>query len=302
MTRTTPVDASSLPENGWERSLHVAHVCRDRWRWARLDVVSWLKLGLVVVALDGDSARDGLLRVLLVDGELGKGLVVAYSGRVRRPEWLVMLNSRGSLRFGSTVGQHWILLEDLFVRVKRILLPHALRERLLLQLGVVILALQPRHLLGPVIVVLDVGHSASKGDLFANLTLLDRICQDILGRDDDVAWVLLILVILLNLDKVGHVLVRGLHGVLDMRLGLEWLFITVLNLPGTVFFALEHLTVALNVRVTDRSEGLLVEEYLVDSRALFDRIGSDVGRVNDDLLGVVGSGVDASCEQRIPIR
>ena len=89
---------------------------------------------------------------------------------------------------------------------------------------------------------------------------------------------------------------------LDMRLGLEWLFITVLDLPGTVFFALEHLAVALNVRVTDRSEGLLVEEYLVDSRALFDRIGSDVGRVNDDLLGVVGSGVDASCEQRIPIR
>ena len=42
----------------------------------------WLELGLVVVALDGDSARDGLLRVLLVDGELGKGLVVAYSGRV----------------------------------------------------------------------------------------------------------------------------------------------------------------------------------------------------------------------------
>ena len=58
-----------------------------------------------------------------------------------------------------------------------------------------------------VIVVLNVGHSTSEGYLFANLALLDRICQDIFGRNDDVAWVLLILVVLLDLDKVGHVLI-----------------------------------------------------------------------------------------------
>lgn len=44
--------------------------------------MSWLKLGLVVVTLNRDSARDRLLRVFLVDGELFEGLVVAYSGRV----------------------------------------------------------------------------------------------------------------------------------------------------------------------------------------------------------------------------
>ena len=44
--------------------------------------MSRLKLGLVVVTLDRDSARDRLLWVLLVDGELGEGLVVAHSGRV----------------------------------------------------------------------------------------------------------------------------------------------------------------------------------------------------------------------------
>lgn len=118
-----------------------------------------------------------------------------------------MLHSRGSLRFGCAVGQHGIFLEDLPVGVKCILLLYALRERLLLQFGVVIFALQSCHLLGPVIVVLNVGNCASEGYLFANLALLDRICQDIFGRDDDVAWVLLILVVLLDLDKVGHVLI-----------------------------------------------------------------------------------------------
>lgn len=169
--------------------------------------MSWLKLGLVVVTLDRDSARDRLLRVFLVDGELFEGLVVAYSGRVGRLEWLVMLHGRGSLRFGSAVGQHGILFEDLLVGIKCILLLYTLRERLLLQFGIVIFALQSCHLLGPVKVVLNVGHSASKGYLSANLALLDRICEDIFGRDDDIAWVLLIFVVLLDLDEVGHVLI-----------------------------------------------------------------------------------------------
>ena len=89
---------------------------------------------------------------------------------------------------------------------------------------------------------------------------------------------------------------------LDMRLGLEWLFITVLDLRCTRFFALKDLTVALNVGIADGSECLLIEQYLVDSRALFDRISFDVGRVDDDLLGVVGGGVDASCKQGIANR
>ena len=118
-----------------------------------------------------------------------------------------MLHGRGSLRFGSAVGQHGILFEDLLVGIKCILLLYTLRERLLLQFGIVIFALQSCHLLGPVKIVLNVGHSASKGYLSANLALLDRICEDIFGRDDDIAWVLLIFVVLLDLDEVGHVLI-----------------------------------------------------------------------------------------------
>ena len=89
---------------------------------------------------------------------------------------------------------------------------------------------------------------------------------------------------------------------LDVRLGLEWLFITVLDLRCTMFFALKDLTVALNVGIANGSKCLLIEQYLVDSRALSDWVSSDVGRVDDDLLGVVGGGVDASCEQGIANR
>ena len=69
--RRRELASASLSEDAWESCLHVAHVSRNRGRGPRLDVVSRLELGFVVVTLDWHLASDGLLGVFHVDGELG---------------------------------------------------------------------------------------------------------------------------------------------------------------------------------------------------------------------------------------
>ena len=77
--------------------------------------MSWLELRWNLLAFDRHLALDWLLRVLLIRWESTKGFVVTGARWVRRPERLVMLAGRSSLRFGPPMGNSWIFFENLFV-------------------------------------------------------------------------------------------------------------------------------------------------------------------------------------------
>ena len=167
----------------------------------------WLELGLFLFALDGHLASNRLFRVLLVVGELGQRLIVASLGRVRWPKWFVVHRAWSSFRRRGPVWDSWVLFQDLAMGVEGVGVLGALRKVLILQLGVVVFALRRSKQLRSVVVVLHVRNGAAKGHLPADLTLLDRIGQDVTWLDHDLTRVLLTAEVLLDLIEVSHVLI-----------------------------------------------------------------------------------------------
>lgn len=172
--------------------------------------MSGFELFLVFLTLNGHPASKRLLRVLQVCGERSERLVVASLGWIRRLEGLTVVVSdvrRSWLR--RPMRQQWVFFKNLSVRVEVALSSGLgpLREILFLKHGLVIRTFSIRKDLGPVVVILDVGDRAAKGDPLAGLAFLRWVCQDIAGRDHNLSRVLWILIVFLNLDEVGHVLV-----------------------------------------------------------------------------------------------
>ena len=193
-----------------------------------------LEFGLFLFALDGHLASDWLLRVFLVVGELGQRLIVASLWRVRWPKWFVVLSAWSCFRRGWPVRDRWVLFKDLAIGVEGIGVLGALREVLILQLGVMVLALRRRKVLRSVIVVLHVRNSAAKGHLPTDLASLNWISQDVTWLDHNLTWVLLTSEVLLYLNEVGHVLVSRLDLNLDHALWLEGFLVSNLNLMCSV--------------------------------------------------------------------
>ena len=104
--------------------------------------------------------------------------------------------------------RNWrVFFENLAICVEGMRLLGTLREGLLLEFGLVVLALHGGEKLRPVVLVLHVGDRAAKGDPLAGLAFLRWVCQDIAGRDHNLSRVLWILIVFLNLYEVSHVLV-----------------------------------------------------------------------------------------------
>ena len=170
--------------------------------------MSHLELGLLFLSLDRHLASDRLLGVLLVVGELGQRLIVAALGRVRWPKRFVVQRARSCLGRSGPVRNRWVLFQDLAMGVEEVSVLGTLREVLVLQLRVMVLALRCRKVLRSVVVVLHVRNSAAKGHLLSMLALLNWVSQDVTWLDQYFTWVLLTAEVLLNLNKVSHVLIR----------------------------------------------------------------------------------------------
>ena len=84
-----------------------------------------------------------------------------------------------------------------------------------------------------------------------------------------------------------------LGGALDSALGLERLFIADLNLASAVLPSFKHVSVSLNVFVTKGVVAWFTEEDRVDTWAFLNRLGPDVGWIDDDFLGVFSILVNA---------
>lgn len=131
-------------------------------------------------------------------------------------------------------------------------------------------------------------------DLLTGLTPLNWVSSDVGWGDDHISWILWVgAEVLLNLDKVGHVTVRGrIESLLDVRLRLEGLLVATSDLMRAIL--LPHQTEC----------GWLVllahciiaggtEEHLIDTWSFLDRIRSNIGWVDDDFFGVLTIGITA---------
>ena len=252
-----------------------------------------LKAGLLLFTLDWHLASERLLGVLLVGRELGKSLVVASLRWVGGSEWLVVLAVGCRPGLGGTVGQRRVLLKDLPVRVEGVSLFGTLREGLLLELGLVVFALHSREELRSIELIFHVWDGASKCDLFADNTVLNRVSLDVRGHRDDLARVLLGAEVLLLLQVVSHVLVRGdIKALLNFLGVFEWLLVTILDLGPSILLSC-HREVRRDVLISDSDIAWSGEEHLVDSGSFLHRVSLDVAWVNDDLLWVLAFRIHA---------
>ena len=165
-----------------------------------------LEFWLVFFILESTSG-DSLSRILFVLRELGNGLVVTFSGRMRWLEWLIMHHSRGSRWLSWSMRNRWVLLQNLLVRVEGMCALNFLRERFLLNHSHVVLAFSVSKVFRPVVVVFHVRDFAAKVGLSTTLASLRRISQNIARTRYNFSWIFLILVIFLDFYKVSHMLI-----------------------------------------------------------------------------------------------
>ena len=158
-----------------------------------------------------------------------------------------------------------------------------------------VLALRRRKVLRSVVVVLHVRNSAAKGHLLSMLSLLNWVSQDVTWLDQYFTWVLLTAEVLLNLNKVSHVLVRWLDFHLDHALRLERLLISHFNLTCSVFLA-GDVSLDSHVRITDRSVSHPTDQDLIDGGSFLHWVSPDVGWVNKHFLRIFTVWVHASCK------
>ena len=257
--------------------------------------MSWLELGLVLLTLDWALSLESLFGILLVLGELGKGLVVTLLAWVRWSEWLIVFHTRSSL---CALGLGWhrrVLREHIFGGVENVSLAHLLREWFILEHGSVVFSLSSSEVLGSVIIILHVRNFAAEVDLLAGLTLPDWVGTHVWWSNDDITGVLFVSVVLLNLNVVSHMLERSsVDSFLRICHGSERLLISIVHLFLTILFAGQTTCDRNLIWLTDRKVIRLGEENLVDGRTLLDRLGCDIGWVNNDISWVITILVDAS--------
>lgn len=108
----------SSSEEGWEAGPNVAHVGRHGRSRPRLVVVCRLELRNVRLSLHLHFPRNRFLRVLLVHGEPGQGLVIATFRRIGWLEGLVVDRGGSSGCSGKTRRDSRVLLKDFTVRIE----------------------------------------------------------------------------------------------------------------------------------------------------------------------------------------
>ena len=152
----------SSPEDRRERSLNVAYVAGHGGSRARLGVVGRPEpFPFIFDSFDRHLARNWLLGILLVEWEGRKSRVVATARWVRWPEGLFVHHSGCSLRLESAFYHGRVLRKNSLVAVERISPLGLLGERLVLQHAVMVLAFGQSELLGPVVVVFNVGNTCA---------------------------------------------------------------------------------------------------------------------------------------------
>ena len=256
--------------------------------------MGWLELSPLFLTFDGHLASHRFLRVLLVVGEWSNRLVITFLARVRWFEGLIVFNEGSSLGLGCSVWDRNVLSNNLLICVELVCLLRSLRERLILHHGLRVFAFSLCEVLGPVVVIFHVGDGSAEGDLLSNLTPLNWVSSDVGRCDDHVSWILWVgAEVLLNLDEVGHVTVRGcIQSLLDVRLRLEGLLVAASDLMRAIL--LPHQTergwlVLLAHCIIARG----TEEYLIDTWSFLDSIRANIGWVDDDFFGVLTIGITA---------
>ena len=214
---------SSLEDRG-ETGLEVAHVCLHGRGWASLGQACWLELRLVIFFFHFPLYK--LQRILLVRRERSQTLVVADFGWLRGPERLVVLHEWGRLRRDLPVRVIPVFADNLSVCVEEMGLLDLLRERFLLLEFLAFQTCLCRELLWSIKVVLNVRDHAAEGCVLADFTNLRGISQEITRLDVDLARILFVSEVFLDVVKFFHVLVSGLHWVLNVVLRLEGLLVT----------------------------------------------------------------------------
>lgn len=166
------------------------------------------ELSLIFLAFNWHTAFKWLLRILLVGRELSQSLVVTSLARVRWFERLVVDNKRSSLGLLRSLGDRRVLTQNLLVGVEGVSLFDLLREGFILHHRLVVLTSCLLEQLRSVVVILHVRNSSAKMDPFADCALPHGLSQDVTRGDVDFTGVLLVAEVLLDLDKVSHVVVR----------------------------------------------------------------------------------------------
>lgn len=208
-----------------------------------------------------------------------------------------MFDQGRRLRLGSSVWDRRILLQNLLVSIESVCLLGPLGERFVLHHRLRVFSLSLCEVFGPVVVVLHVWNSSAKRDLQSDLTFLDWIRSNIGRLDHNFSRVFFVAIVFLDLDKVSHVGIRGrVKSLLDLRLRFEWFLVTSRNLYFTIFLPHDILLWG-GVLFSNCIVARTLKEHFVDSCAFLDWIGSDVGRVNEDLLWIFSLGIAPRCKK-----
>ena len=164
-----------------------------------------LELSLVFLSFNRHTAFERFLGVLLVGRELSQSLVVSSLSRVRWLESLVVNEKRGSLRFLRSLRDRWVLCQNLLVGVEGVSLFDFLREGFILNQRLMQLTSCLLEQLRSVVVIFHVRDGSTKCHLSAYYASFHGVSQDVTRGDVNFARVFLVAEVLLDLDKVGHV-------------------------------------------------------------------------------------------------
>ena len=140
------------------------------------------------------------------------------------------------------------------------------------------------NLLWSIVLTFHVWNDTSKGCLFTDFTSLRWVDKEVSRLNQDITSVFWVTEILLNMNKVLHVLIRGISRLSNVPRRLEWLFVSNGNLLRTILFS-HHSQGRLLEWVANGVVTVLAEEDTINFTFLA-RAGENIGRVRVDLLGV----------------
>lgn len=192
-----------------------------------------------------------------------------------------MLHERGRLGALFASWDRFVLTNDLQISVEQMRLLDFLGEGLLLLKFFASESSFSCQFPGQIIVIFDVGDETGKGGVLADTALLRRICPNIWWCYNDIA-VLVIAVVLLHLLEVLHVLVRRFSLLSNVLTWPEGLLVADLDLAITVLFANHCLRRVLERIANCRVAGLGEEDGVACT--FLHWTGANIWRVNYHVL------------------